>query len=551
LGEKVKDEDFSHKFLMCLPKKFKTLRTIIFRGGLTGVSPNEILGDVMTDAQYNDSDNEDEEKKEKKDKKEKNAAFKASSSSYKGKFKKEASSDDDDDIDDEAMALLVRKMGKFMKKRGYGARKRRDHMKDNVRLCFECKSPDHVVANCPYKRDNDENDKKKKKDKKDKSEKKEKKMTFRKKKKGSGYVVTWDSDGSNDSDDDDSSDDDKRSIKKALASIAIYNKPSLFDTPSTCLMAKPTKVKYDESDDECDSDDCRSDDEEDYSKEELIDICEQLSTGYEKKRKECKELLKKLKALEKSFGELQASHECLKEDHEELGLAHTKLEKAHSSLLERAKEKEAKMEQVIVTCDVGLTCDLIDKSFHSPIIVASTNPSCSSSSTTTNSTSTTSDGVTCDTSLLVENETLKREVDELTHALGKAYGGEARLLKCLGSQRFSLNKEGLGYTPKKGKAAFATHKPSFVKSNGRFYNRCKQVGHLEHNCNKMNKNKKNTNVPYIHFDSCYVLTKGEKGVHAKFVGTPIVGPMKKAIWVPKSLVTNLQGPKQVWVPKKH
>jgi phage-related protein len=47
-----------------------------------------------------------------------------------------------------------------------------------------------MVADCPYKRDNDENDKKKKKDKKDKCEKKEKKMTFRKKKKESGYVVT-------------------------------------------------------------------------------------------------------------------------------------------------------------------------------------------------------------------------------------------------------------------------------------------------------------------------------------------------------------------------
>jgi hypothetical protein len=58
LDEKVKAEDFSHKFLMCLPKKFKTLRTIIFRGGLTSVSPNEVLGDVMIDAQYNDSDNE-------------------------------------------------------------------------------------------------------------------------------------------------------------------------------------------------------------------------------------------------------------------------------------------------------------------------------------------------------------------------------------------------------------------------------------------------------------------------------------------------------------
>jgi hypothetical protein len=47
-------------------------------------------------------------------------------------------------------------------------------------------------------------------------------MTFKKKKKGSGYVVTWDSDCTEDSDDDDSSDDDKKSIKKALASIAIH-----------------------------------------------------------------------------------------------------------------------------------------------------------------------------------------------------------------------------------------------------------------------------------------------------------------------------------------
>jgi hypothetical protein len=43
--------------------------------------------------------------------------------------------------------------------------------------------------------------------------------------------------------DDNSSDDDKKFKKKALASIAINNKPSIFDTSSTCRMAKPTKVK--------------------------------------------------------------------------------------------------------------------------------------------------------------------------------------------------------------------------------------------------------------------------------------------------------------------
>ena len=98
-----------------------------------------------------------------------------------------------------------------------------------------------------------------------------------------------------------------------------------------------------------------------------------------------------------------------------------------------------------------------------------TNTSCS----TTTSTSPLSDGLTCDASLMVENETLKKEVNELTRTLGNAYGGDALLLKCLGSQKFSLNKEGLGYTPKKGKTAFVTPRASFVKGNGRFCNRCK------------------------------------------------------------------------------
>jgi hypothetical protein len=132
---------------------------------------------------------------------------------------------------------------------------------------------------------------------------------------------------------------------------------------------------------------------------------------------------------------------------------------------------------------------------------------------------------------MVENETLKKEVDELTHALGNAYGRDVRLLKCLGSQRFSLNKEGLGYTPKKGKAVFVTPKASFVKGNGRFCNRCKQVGHIEQYC-KTNKNKQ-PNVSSIRFDSCYMLIKGANSVMSKFIGTPIVGSKKKDIWVPK------------------
>jgi hypothetical protein len=54
---------------------------------------------------------------------------------------------------------------------------------------------------------------------------------------------------------------------------------------------------------------------------------------------------------------------------------------------------------------------------------------------------------------------------------------------------------------------------------------------------------KNANVFLIKLDSFYMLTKGINGVKAEFIGTTWMSSKKKAIWVPKSLVTNLQGPK--------
>ena len=60
-----------------------------------------------------------------------------------------------------------------------------------------------------------------------------------KKKKGGSHVVACGSDAS--LSDDDDSDDDKITKKNSLASIAINEKPSLFDTPS-CFMAKATKI---------------------------------------------------------------------------------------------------------------------------------------------------------------------------------------------------------------------------------------------------------------------------------------------------------------------
>ena len=56
LGEKVEDKDFSHKFLRCLPTRFGMLVTLLVRTGLDTMTPNQILGDIMTDDAYRDDD---------------------------------------------------------------------------------------------------------------------------------------------------------------------------------------------------------------------------------------------------------------------------------------------------------------------------------------------------------------------------------------------------------------------------------------------------------------------------------------------------------------
>jgi len=68
------------------------------------------------------------------------------------------------------------------------------------------------------------------------------------------------------------------------------------------------------------------------------------------------------------------------------------------------------------------------------------------------------------------------------------------------------------------------------------------LDHDEKNC---------TNKKAISFDPRYVLFKKFKNfVSAKFVEIPINGVKKNAIWVPKALVSSIQGPKKYWVPKR-
>jgi hypothetical protein len=140
LGEKVKDNQFSMKFLRSLPKRFDMLVTVLVRTTLKDSTPQQVFQEVMADDSYREDDEKEKLVKKKKkesekkdDEKKKSVAFKATTS--KGKSKIESSSDEDssscdsDDIN-KKMALFVKQFDKFMKK-GYRARRKKNSSKKN------------------------------------------------------------------------------------------------------------------------------------------------------------------------------------------------------------------------------------------------------------------------------------------------------------------------------------------------------------------------------------------------------------------------------------
>jgi hypothetical protein len=56
------------------------------------------------------------------------------------------------------------------------------------------------------------------------------------------------------------------------------------------------------------------------------------------------------------------------------------------------------------------------------------------------------------------------------------------------------------------------------------------------------------NISFKTFDASYVLTNKSGKVVAKYVGGKHKGS-KTCVWIPKVLVSNVKGPKTVWVPK--
>jgi hypothetical protein len=184
------------------------------------------------------------------------------------------------------------------------------------------------------------------------------------------------------------------------------------------------------------------------------------TTTCTKKKEKFRTLKELYKNLQVSFEELKTSHNKLKENCEKL------MEVQNTSLVH---------EVVVVTEDVGVTCDLLDSPTSEP---QPTNSICDKCKKFLEN-----DNIACDESqIFVENEMLVGKVNALTHDLEKAYGGKAKLDFILGSQRCSLKHENLRYVPKKDKNAFAKQKTIFVKECDKVCHKCHKKGHIKKNC---------------------------------------------------------------------
>ncbi|KAJ1268526.1 hypothetical protein BS78_07G141700 [Paspalum vaginatum] len=310
------------------------------------------------------------------DDKKKCIAFKAQASKKVVKYDSEDESNASES--DDEMAIFVRRFNKFLKKKKSFSER-----------------TDHQTRTHLKKKNNDDSD----------DEKKKKKYYDKKKKNGQAYLVEWDSDASLDSDDD-------GKPRKGVAGIAIKEAPSLFSTPH-CLMARNDTI-----------DDSDEDEDEEYTYDDLVRMLKEADEYMHKEKVKYKALKKQNKDLEESLRELKSSHKNLKE-------AHDKLKEVNTQLVHEVTKAKEKM---IGTCSMDGSQDAPSSS--TSLFSMSNEASTSNGPSTSVSTS---DGISCDTTLIVENEILRKKVDELTCDLERAYGGKTCLDMILCTRKCSIN----------------------------------------------------------------------------------------------------------------
>jgi hypothetical protein len=143
---------------------------------------------------------------------------------------------------------------------------------------------------------------------------------------------------------------------------------------------------------------------------------------------------------------------------------------------------------------------------------------------------------------------LMEQVESLESSMKKLIKGEHK--EMLFHHVHDYGKRGLRSFPETNKGTIPSSeiKPSFVKNISSYYQHCQVTGHHTRECPLPTIPKNSTMYENNHF----LLSKVKGQVKARFIvklTTDEKKKLHKQLWVPKALVTQVQGPKLGWVPK--
>jgi hypothetical protein len=485
---------------------------------------------------------------------------------------------DASNLDNEEMALIIKSFCQILKQR-----RGKDYKPRSKRVCYKCGKPDHFIAKCPLSSDSDRGD--------DKKGKKKEKKRYYKKKGGDAHICReWDSDESST---DFSSDED-------AANIAV-NKGLLFpNVGHKCFMAKDDKKKkvqarttpkYTTSSDEGSSSD-------------ELSICHDTISNLRTENANLFAKVEKLNACDDSITNLKNDNASLIAKIDKLNESISSLKIENASLISKARD--------LIVCNDSISC-LRDENaiLHAKIEeLNACKPSTSSVDHVTicsrcrekPSTSSVDHVTICSRCRDVNIDAIhdhltliKQQNDHITQLTSKINEHEIENEKFKFARSMLYNgrcpgiKDGIGFqqrsnvnlnAPKrlsnfvKGKAPMAQDNEGYI-----LY----PVGYLEHKIRRIHARKSHSvshyafmykneasssrqsthvklpkkkppiasnepNVSFKTFDASYVLTNKSGKIVAKYVGGKHKGS-KTCVWVPKVFVSNIKGPKTVWVPK--
>jgi hypothetical protein len=464
-------------------------------------------------------------------------------------------------LDNEEMTLIIKSFRQILKQR-----KGKDYKPCSKRVCYRCGKSGHFIAKCPYTSDSDrDNDKKGKK-------RMEKKRYHKKKGAEAHMGREWDSDESST---DSSSDEDATNIamNKGISPPTSATSVSWLRTGKKKKLHSRDTPKYTTSDDEGNSSD---------NNDDLISLFANLTMDQKKKLNELTETINEKDDL------LECQEDLVVKENKKI----VKLKNAYVLEVEKCENltKELSM------CNNSISC-LRDEN-------ASLNAKIEELNVCKPSTSTVEHVTICTRCRDVNVEAIddhlamiKEQNDHIAKLNAKTVEHELENEKFKFARSMLYNgrhpsiKDGIGFqqgsqsntklnAPKKlsnfvkGKAPMVQYREGYILypenypehkirriharkphnvSHHAFMHKNEASGSRHSTHIKMPKNKivnaaNEYDISFKTFDASYVLTNKSGKVVAKYIGGKHKSP-KTCVWVPKVLVSNVKGPKTVWVPK--